>query len=116
MPPASSLMFTPASSLAIGSSRAVTSRDQPPSYTRLLARENGYLNVGMLPVSESGGTLESGLAASSAGFVERGTLIVLFVPVLISETLSVADILLFTSFESTERLRRRPQPPPEVSI
>src|SRR3954453_12963807 len=116
MPPASSLMFTPASSFAIGSSRAVTSRDHPPSYTRLLAKENGYLNVGMLPVSESGGTLESGLAASSAGFVERGALMVLVLPVLISEPLSLADILLFTSFESTEQPRRRPQPAPEASI
>src|SRR5437667_10544411 len=45
-PPAVSLMFTPAMDFETGSSRLVTSRAQPPSYTCLFASEHGYLNVG----------------------------------------------------------------------
>src|SRR5712664_3859826 len=59
-PPAVSLMFTPAMDFEIGSSRTVTSRDHPPSKSRLLAKENGYLNVGTPPASELGGVIESG--------------------------------------------------------
>src|SRR6267143_2925332 len=59
-PPAVSLMFTPAIVLEMGSSRMVTSRDHPPSYARLFARENGYLKVGTkLLESVPGGHAES---------------------------------------------------------
>ena len=44
-PPAVSLMFTPAKVFDTASSRTVTSRDHPPSYVRLFAKEKGYLNV-----------------------------------------------------------------------
>src|SRR5213082_3439349 len=60
-PPAVSLMFTPASVFDTGSSRTVTSRDQPPSYVRLFAKENGYLKFWTrLLESVSGGHMESG--------------------------------------------------------
>src|SRR5229473_5437851 len=59
-PPAVSLIFTPAIDFETGNSRTVTSRDHPPSYTRLLAREKGYLNVGTkLLESVPGGHAES---------------------------------------------------------
>src|SRR6266436_8580401 len=64
-PPAVSLIFTPAMDFETGSSRTVTSRDQPPSYTRLFARENGYLNDGTRVLeSVPGGHAESGFWAS----------------------------------------------------
>src|SRR6266404_7357946 len=75
-PPAVSLIFTPAMDFETGSSRTVTSRDHPPSYTRLFARENGYLNVGTrLLESVLGGHMESGFWASSAGFPGPGSLL-----------------------------------------
>src|SRR5579883_239768 len=89
MPPASRRMLTPASSLAMGSSRAVTSRDQPPWYTRLFASENGNLKPGMLPESETGGTLESGFAVSSARLVGPGELIACARPLRTPGTLSM---------------------------
>src|ERR1700756_3938855 len=46
-PPAVSLMLTPAKAFETGSSRTVTSRDHPPSYTRLLANENGNQALGI---------------------------------------------------------------------
>src|SRR5689334_18370483 len=94
MPPASRRIFTPASCFAIGSSLAVTSRDQPPWYTRLFASENGNLKPGMLPVSESGGIRVSGLAASSAGFLGPGALIVCERPLLTPATFSIPEMLL----------------------
>src|SRR6267378_775682 len=81
-PPAVSLIFTPAMDFETGSSRTVTSRDHPPSYTRLFARENGYLKVGIPPASVSGGTFESGLAASSNVSVGPGSVRLLDLPVL----------------------------------
>src|SRR3954463_12952493 len=84
IPPAVSLMFTPAVALEIGNSRTVTSRDHPPSNTRLFESENGYLKVGTAPVSVSGGTFTCGLAASSALFVGPGSLMCEVLPVFIS--------------------------------
>src|SRR5262252_4899982 len=60
-PPAVSRILTPAMDLEIGNSRTVTSRDQPPSWSRLCASEKGYLNVGTEPASVAGGTFESGV-------------------------------------------------------
>src|SRR5712675_943565 len=79
MPPAVSRMFTPASDFETGNSRTVTSRDHPPSCSRLWANENGYLNVCTPPASEINGLLESGLAASIAEFVGPGSLALRFV-------------------------------------
>src|SRR5437667_8810104 len=77
-PPAVSLMFTPAMDFETGSSRTVTSRDQPPSYIRLFASENGYLNVGTrLLESVLGGHMESGFWASSSGLPGPGSLLLL---------------------------------------
>src|SRR5438477_10938862 len=75
-PPAVSLMFTPAIDFETGSSRTVTSRDHPPSYVRLFAKENGYLNVGTrLLESVPGGHMESGFWPSSAGLAGPGSLL-----------------------------------------
>src|SRR5882672_8870385 len=75
-PPAVSLMFTPARVLETASSRTVTSRDHPPSYVRLFANENGYLNVcTRLLESVAGGHWESAFAASSAAFFGPGSLL-----------------------------------------
>src|SRR6266404_2189585 len=75
-PPAVSLIFTPAMDFETGSSRTVTSRDHPPSYTRLFARENGYLNVGTrLLESVPGGHVESWFWASSIGLPGPGSLL-----------------------------------------
>src|SRR5712671_4656390 len=77
-PPAVSLMFTPAIDFDTGNSRAVTSRDHPPSYARLFARENGYLKVGTkLLESVPGGHAESEFCASSDGFVGPGSVALL---------------------------------------
>src|SRR5581483_9928010 len=81
IPPAVSRMFTPAIDFDTGSSRTVTSRDQPPSKVRRLARENGYLNVGTPPESVSGGTLMSGFALSSDLLVGPGSLMRVVRPV-----------------------------------
>src|SRR5216684_6797759 len=81
-PPAVSLMFTPAIDLETGSSRTVISRDHPPSYVRLFAKENGYLNVGTrLLESVSGGHMESGFCASSAGLAGPGSLLLRSAPI-----------------------------------
>src|SRR5580704_5905680 len=50
-PPAVRRMSTPASDLETASSRTVTSRDHPPSWNRLCAKENGYLKVCTPPAS-----------------------------------------------------------------
>src|SRR5437588_5775157 len=84
MPPAVSLIFTPAIDLETGNSRTVTSRDHPPAKTRRFESENGYLKVGTPPASVSGGTLTSALAASRALFVGPGSLIRLVLPVFTS--------------------------------
>src|SRR5205085_1953547 len=81
MPPAVSLIFTPAIDLETGNSRTVTSRDHPPSNTRRFESENGYLKVGTPPASVSGGTLTSALAASSDLFVGPGSEIRSVLPV-----------------------------------
>src|SRR4030081_563202 len=73
-PPAVSLMFTPAMVFETGSSRTVTSRDHPPSYARLFARENGYLNVGAkLLESVPGGHAESWFCESKGAFAGPGS-------------------------------------------
>src|SRR5258708_18429549 len=59
-PPAVSLILTPAMDFETGSSRTVTSRDHPPSYTLLFAKENGYLNIEIrLLESVLGGHMDS---------------------------------------------------------
>src|SRR4029077_18264440 len=74
-PPAVSLMFTPARDLETGSSLTVTSRDHPPLYTRLFAKENGYLKFWTrLFESVFGGHIESGLWPSSGAFAGPGSL------------------------------------------
>lgn len=73
-PPAVNLMSTPASVVEMGSSRTVTSCDHPPSYIRLCAIENGYLNCGIAPASEIGGNIALGLRRSSSTFVGPGSL------------------------------------------
>src|SRR5882762_564936 len=73
-PPAVSLIFTPAMDFETGSSRTVTSRDHPPSYVRLFAKENGYLNVGTkLLESVLGGHAESWFCPSRVAFVGPGS-------------------------------------------
>src|SRR6266513_5852170 len=75
-PPAVSLMFTPARVFETGSSRTVTSRDQPPSYVRLFAKENGYLKFWTrLLESVSGGHIESGFWPSSTASAGPGSLL-----------------------------------------
>ena len=59
-PPGFRRMFTPASVVATGNSRAVTSRVQPPSSRRMGASENENRRLGMVPRSVSGGRSMSG--------------------------------------------------------
>src|SRR6266481_9219051 len=67
-PPAVSLMLTPARVFETGSSRTVTSRDHPPSYVRLFAKEKGYLKFcTRLFESVLGGQIESGFCPSNVG-------------------------------------------------
>src|SRR5580692_2076410 len=73
-PPAVSRMSTPAIAFDTGNSRTVTSRDHPPSCSRLCENENGYLKVCTPPASVNGGFVESVFAASSPGFVGPGSL------------------------------------------
>src|SRR5207253_3748857 len=80
-PPGVSLMFTPASVLETGSSRTVTSRDHPPSYVRLFAKENGYLKFWTrLLESVSGGHIESGFWPSSTALAGPGSLLLRSAP------------------------------------
>src|SRR5271155_5999640 len=74
-PPAVSRISTPARLFETASSRAVTSRDHPPSCKRLCANANGYLNVCTPPASVQGGLNESGFAASSPEFAGPGSLL-----------------------------------------
>src|SRR5215470_3184782 len=67
-------MFTPARVFETASSRTVTSRDHPPSCSRLCAIEKGYLKVCTPPASDGGGLKESGLAVSRVEFVGPGSL------------------------------------------
>src|ERR1700723_3645179 len=73
-PPAVSRMSTPARLFETGSSRCVTSRDHPPSCSRLCANENGYLKVCTPPASVGSGLTESGFCASSTEFFGPGSL------------------------------------------
>src|SRR5260370_38469359 len=73
-PPAVKRMSTPAMVFETGSSRMVTSRDQPPSCSRLWENEKGYLKVCTPPASVLGGVTEAGFAASGAAFVGPGSL------------------------------------------
>src|SRR6266566_1565200 len=80
-PPAVSLMLTPAMDLETGSSRTVTSRDHPPSYVRLFAKENGYLKFcTKLLESVPGGQIESGFCASSGELTGPGSLLLRSAP------------------------------------
>src|SRR5438270_3874650 len=80
-PPAVSLIFTPARVLETGNSRTVTSRDHPPSYTRLFANEKGYLKfLTRLFESVAGGQMESGFWPSSVGFAGPGSLLLRSAP------------------------------------
>src|SRR3954462_3133307 len=75
-PPAVSLMFTPARVFETGNSRTVTSRDHPPSYVRLFAKENGYLKFWTrLLESVSGGHIESGFCPSSVLLAGPGSVL-----------------------------------------
>src|SRR5271154_3815263 len=74
-PPAVSRMSTPARLFETASSRTVTSRDHPPSCSRLCANANGYLNVCTPPASVETGLNESGFAASSTEFAGPGSLL-----------------------------------------
>src|ERR1700694_48045 len=77
-PPAVSLMFTPARVFDTGNSRTVTSRDHPPSYVRLFAKENGYLKFGTkLLESVPGGHAESAFCESKAALVGPGSVALL---------------------------------------
>src|SRR4051812_17639280 len=67
-------MFTPARVFETGSSRTVTSRDHPPSYTLLFASENGYLKFGTrLLESVAGGQAESAFWPSRILFAGPGS-------------------------------------------
>src|SRR5437879_12874349 len=80
-PPGVSLLFTPAVVLETGSSRTVSSRDHPPSYVRLFAKENGYLKFWTrLLESVLGGQIESGFWPSSAGLAGPGSLLLRSAP------------------------------------
>ncbi len=65
-PPSVSRMFTPASDRATGNSRAVTSRAQPPSSSRLRACEKENFRFGIVPLSVSGDARLSGFCRSSS--------------------------------------------------
>src|ERR1044072_3392104 len=79
--PAVSLMLTPARVLDTGSSRTVTSRDHPPSYVRLFAKENGYLKFWTrLLESVTGGHVESGFWPSSIGLAGPGSVLLRSAP------------------------------------
>jgi hypothetical protein len=67
-PPGVRRMFTPASVVAIGNSRAVTSRAQPPSSSRLWASEKENFKLGTSPESVFGGASMSGFCRSRAKF------------------------------------------------
>src|SRR5216683_3661251 len=110
-PPAVSLMFTPAIDFDTGNSRAVTSRDHPPSYARLFARENGYLNVGTkLLESVPGGHAESGFCASIAEFVGPGSVALRSVRALAACLPSCARALLTAKLPATVASAAEPIP------
>src|SRR3954447_15877341 len=80
-PPAVSLMFTPARVFETGSSRTVTSRDHPPSYVRLFAKENGYLKFcTRLFESVPGGQMESSFWPSSPELAGPGSVLLRSAP------------------------------------
>src|SRR6266566_9645182 len=66
MPPGFRRIFTPARVVAMGNSRAVTSRDQPPGWSRLRAMPNENFRLGMVPASVLGGVRISGFCRSRA--------------------------------------------------
>src|SRR5277367_2431492 len=73
-PPAVNRMSTPAKLFDTASSRCVTSRDHPPSCSRLCAKENGYLKVCTPPASVGCGLFALGFCASSTEFLGPGSL------------------------------------------
>src|SRR5437660_11692164 len=110
-PPAVSLMFTPAMDFETGSSRTVTSRDHPPSYVRLFARENGYLNVGTkLLESVPGGHAESRFCASRSALVGPGSLALRSVRALPASWPSCAAALLTAILPPTAARAAEPIP------
>src|SRR5262249_33487973 len=60
-------MLTPAISVAMGSSRIVVCRAQPPSSRRLWLSAKDHLRLGSVPWSVRGGTSRSGAWASRGG-------------------------------------------------
>src|SRR5215471_3838350 len=62
-------MLTPAISVAMGSSRIVVCRAQPPSSRRLWLSAKDHLRLGSVPWSVKGGASRSGSWASRGGFV-----------------------------------------------
>src|SRR5438034_3007103 len=65
MPPGFRRMLTPASSVATGSSRTVTSRAQPPVRRRLRALAKENLRLGIVPLSVEGEASRSGFSRST---------------------------------------------------
>src|SRR2546430_10889247 len=65
MPPGFRRIFTPARVVAMGNSRAVTSRDQPPGWSRLRAMPNENFRLGIVPESVLGDVRISGFCRSS---------------------------------------------------
>src|SRR5215470_12099224 len=113
-PPAVSRMFTPASVFETANSRTVTSRDHPPSCSRLWEMENGYLNVATPPASDGGGFTESWFCASSAEFFGTGSLRLLSFFVFCAESwvcpaALLASILAASAAELAPRNPRRVQ-------
>src|SRR6267378_2292267 len=110
-PPAVSLMFTPAMDFETGNSRTVTSRDHPPSYVRLFARENGYLNVGTrLLESVFGGHAESGFCESRSGLVGPGS--AAFWPARALETVCVSCAIALPTAKVPVTVARAAEPMP----
>ena len=66
-PPRASRMLTPASCLAIGSSRSVTCRAHPPGSRRTWASAKLNRRFGSVPWSVGGGASTSGFSAARAG-------------------------------------------------
>src|SRR5260370_34633003 len=67
--PGVSLMLTPATSGALGNSRTVVCRPQPPSDKCMWLSAKDHLRFAIVPGSTRGGTSVSGFSASREGFV-----------------------------------------------
>src|SRR6266481_8462612 len=74
MPPAVSRMLTPAIVLEIAKSFCVTSRAQPPFWTRFGALLKEAQSIGMPPTSVAGGNCAEGNSLPRAGFCGPGSL------------------------------------------